>query len=332
MAESELVLRADDPRCRQAEADGWEVVATSWGARLELDPGDEGLLARLRHRADPARAPSYRVREVVAHDIPQLVELDARTATDYPGGAATHHEPLDEAAARALLDRGRAWGIWYGEALVALTVTFLVEGRVETDFTAVHPDHRGRGLATAVKATSVLAHAEQGRTLFGTGGADGNLASLAMNRAVGYRITETWHTYRRPAADLAVRGRVTDAEVNVLHAAAFGHEPTSVPWNDRLGGHSLTWVTARAPGDGTLVGFVNVVGDGGAHAFLLDTMVHPDLQGRGVGRSLVRSAAREGQRLGCHWLHADYEEGAAAFYEGSCGLVPTRAGLLRLQP
>jgi hypothetical protein len=39
--------------------------------------------------------------------------------------------------------------------------------------------------------------------------------------------------------------------------------------------HSLTWITASS--DGVLVGFVNVATDGGAHAFLLDTTVHPDL-------------------------------------------------------
>ena len=44
----------------------------------------------------------------------------------------------------------------------------------------------------------MLAHAADGATLFGTGGASVNAASLAMNRAVGYEITETWHTYAEP--------------------------------------------------------------------------------------------------------------------------------------
>ena len=107
------MLRSDDPRIRQVEADGWECVATSWGARLELGPADD------------------------------------------------------------------------------------IDDLIETDFTAAHPGHRRRGLGTAVKAASVLARAHDGATRFGTGGADSNVASLAMNRAVGYQITETWHTYRR---------------------------------------------------------------------------------------------------------------------------------------
>lgn len=324
------MLRSDDPRIRQAEADGWECVATSWGARLELDHSDQAALARLRELAERARGGGYVVREAGPDDLAQVLALDDLTARDYPGGVATRHQPLDEATAATALEDGRAWGAWVGDTLVALTATHLLEDRVETDFTAVHPGHRRQGLATAVKAASVLAHAEDGATRFGTGGANGNLASLAMNRTVGYQITETWHTYRRRAADVTVRGVVTDAELTALHAAAFGHEPTAVPWNDRLSTHSLTWVTARRLADGTLVGFVNVIGDGGAHAVLLDTMVHPDLQGRGIGRDLVRSAARDATRRGCHWLHADYEQGAAAFYEQACGLVPTRAGLLRL--
>lgn len=42
--ESELVLRSDDPRLQQVEADGWEQVASSWGARFVVTPSDEGRL------------------------------------------------------------------------------------------------------------------------------------------------------------------------------------------------------------------------------------------------------------------------------------------------
>lgn len=195
--EPDLVLRSDDPCTRQLEAQGWHQVATSWGARLEFDAANAPRLRRLMTEVDAA---GYTLRELVPGDVAQLLMLDRLTAPDYPGGVATRHEALDEPGARALLERGRAWGIWSGTELVALTTTTAVEDRVETEFTTVHPAHRRRGLATAVKAASVLAHAADGATRFGTGGADSNVASLAMNRAVGYRITETWHTYRRPSA------------------------------------------------------------------------------------------------------------------------------------
>lgn len=194
---TDVVLRSDDPRCAELEAAGWRVVATSWGARLQVSPA---LLPRLASLVDRAVGSGAVVRELGAPDATAVLGLDAATAPGYPGGVATSHEPLDEAGARALFARGRVFGVEYAGALVAVTVTQDVGDRVETEFTAVHPDHRGRGLATAVKAASVLAHAADGASLFGTGGAAVNAASLAMNRAVGYEITETWHTYARDGA------------------------------------------------------------------------------------------------------------------------------------
>lgn len=128
--------------------------------------------------------------------------------------------------------------------------------------------------------------------------------------------------------EYAVAAAVNDDELNALHAAAFGHDVITIPWGDRLATRSLFWVTARQ--GGVLVGFVNVIGDGGAHAVLLDTCVRPGRQGRGIGRRLVRTAAEEAQNRGCHWLHADYEPHLTKFYESVCGMTPTAAALLPL--
>ena len=128
--------------------------------------------------------------------------------------------------------------------------------------------------------------------------------------------------------ELRVAGELTDPELDALHAAAFRHPVTQTPWRQRLAARSLTWVTARL--DGRLVGFVNVIGDGGVHAILLDTCVAPDVQGRGTGRALVAAAAEEARRAGCQWLHADYEPHLVDFYERACGLQHSEAGLLRL--
>ena len=79
-----------------------------------------------------------------------------------------------------------------------------------------------------------------------------------------------------------------------------------------------------------LVGFVNIAWDGGLHAFLLDTTVHPDVQRRGIATSLVRRAADLARERGAAWLHVDFEPHLEGFYRG-CGFRPTGAGLIDLK-
>jgi GNAT superfamily N-acetyltransferase len=120
-----------------------------------------------------------------------------------------------------------------------------------------------------------------------------------------------------------------DEAVSRLHALAFGSESVKVePWGDRLRRHSVTW--AGAFDDDELVGFVHVVGDGGVHGFVLDTVVHPAHQRRGVGRAVVIAAVERARAAGCTWLHVDFEPHLGDFY-ASCGFEPTAAGLMRLQ-
>jgi GNAT superfamily N-acetyltransferase len=88
-------------------------------------------------------------------------------------------------------------------------------------------------------------------------------------------------------------------------------------------------VTAHV--DEQLVGFVNVAWDGGSHAFLLDTVVHPTVRRQGVGKRLVERAAAMAREAGAEWLHVDFDAELRPFYE-ACGFRPTGAGLLALRP
>lgn len=126
-----------------------------------------------------------------------------------------------------------------------------------------------------------------------------------------------------------VRFPVDDRELSVLHAAVFEGELDVQPWAERLERWALTWVGAFS--NDQLVGFVQVCWDGGAHAFVLDTAVHPEHGRRGVGRQLVLTAAEEARKAGCEWLHVDFEPHLTAFYLDACGFRRTDAGLLRLQ-
>ena len=122
------------------------------------------------------------------------------------------------------------------------------------------------------------------------------------------------------------RGPLSDAELADLDVAPGDGE--SNRW-DRIRTHSLGWVTARTD-DGTLVGFLNVAWDGGAHAFLLDTTTRDSHQRRGVATKLVEVAVHEAERAGCEWVHVDFREDLGPFYFDACGFRPTPAGLIHL--
>nr|WP_184031472.1 GNAT family N-acetyltransferase [Deinococcus budaensis] len=123
-----------------------------------------------------------------------------------------------------------------------------------------------------------------------------------------------------------MRAEVDFAALGQLREAAWGGRDDGSGWPAVLS-RSLTWVTAHE--QGRLVGFVNVAWDGGVHAFLLDTTVHPGWQRRGVGSRLVREAVQAARAGGAHWLHVDFEPQLEGFY-AACGFRPTAAGLLRL--
>lgn len=126
-------------------------------------------------------------------------------------------------------------------------------------------------------------------------------------------------------AVLTVRPPLTDDELNELFGAAWpDHQPTSFA---PVLARSLAWVAAHRAG--RLVGFVNVAGDGGAHAFVLDTTVHPDERRQGLGVRLVRAAAEAASASGAVWLHVDYEPHLEPFY-ARCGFRPTAAGVMAL--
>jgi GNAT superfamily N-acetyltransferase len=120
----------------------------------------------------------------------------------------------------------------------------------------------------------------------------------------------------------------TNADVNTLHAEGFRHAVLDTDWQSRVERHSLGWVCAFEAA--RLIGFVNVAWDGGAHAFVIDTLVAPEHRRAGVGRGLLEVATRECRAVGCDWLHVDFEEELREFYVGACGFAPTPAGLIAL--
>jgi GNAT superfamily N-acetyltransferase len=90
---------------------------------------------------------------------------------------------------------------------------------------------------------------------------------------------------------------------------------------------SLAYVCAYEGSE--LVGYINVAWDGKAHAFVLDTTVHPSCRRRGIGKQLVLAALREAKKRGVTWVHVDFEPHLREFYS-QCGFRPSEAGVFNL--
>ena len=184
-----------DPRRAVLEEDGWSIAARSFGAQLDAVRVDRRRLQQLVTEAEGASS----LRELTAADIDAVLVLDAATTDDYPGSAATRHEPLDLSRVTLSASR-RAFGVFMpaGE-LVAMTFIDVKGVAAETDFTVVRRDQRGRGLGVAVKACSILSLLSDGVDRFRTGGSADNAAILRANDAVGYVRDEEWVTLERGA-------------------------------------------------------------------------------------------------------------------------------------
>jgi GNAT superfamily N-acetyltransferase len=128
---------------------------------------------------------------------------------------------------------------------------------------------------------------------------------------------------KTPGIILVVNTPIDGHEIAELFEAAWGDQaPDSPPAIDRCLAHICAYH------GGLLVGFIKLAWDGGIHAFVLDTTVHPDHQRRGIGRRLVERAVEVAGRSGVEWLHVDYEPTFESFY-ARCGFRPTPAGLMR---
>ena len=197
MPQEPVVVPAHDARVDALRAEGWVVAARSFGAVLHADDADP---VRLRSAVERV-AGIVSVRELGPDDQAAMLALDAATLDDYPGGPATRHVPLTAGTARVPAAARRAFGAVAPDgSLVALTVVDLdADGRrAEVDFTVVHPAHRSRGLATAVKAASVRALLADGVATIRTGGSSGNAGILAAGTAIGFRVDEEWVTLDAP--------------------------------------------------------------------------------------------------------------------------------------
>jgi GNAT superfamily N-acetyltransferase len=94
-----------------------------------------------------------------------------------------------------------------------------------------------------------------------------------------------------------------------------------------LDGYSAT--ASAWTNEGRLVAWTSVVSDNVRHAFLLDVMVAPDFQRRGIGRAVVLRAILEMKTRGVTAFHVDCHPDQAPFY-AKCGFKMCAGGWLDL--
>ena len=126
------------------------------------------------------------------------------------------------------------------------------------------------------------------------------------------------------------RAPFDNADVNALHAEGFDHAVLDIDWRNQVERHSLGWVCAFEAD--RLIGFVNVAWDGGAHAFVIDTLVAPgDRRHSGSAAGCSRWPNGRAGPPAANGCTSTSRKSCAEFYVGVCGFAPTPAGLIALR-
>ncbi|GAA2150070.1 GNAT family N-acetyltransferase [Nocardioides koreensis] len=212
----------------------------------------------------------------------------------------------------------------------------------DTAYAAVHPDHQGRGIGTAIAHWLQATARAAGSTVIGTQVPQGSAADRLMTD-LGYRLRWTAWDLELPEGrridEQPLPGGFTlrDATEADHEAAWTLVEDAFLEWSDRQR-HSLEdWgamVWGRpgfepwnlrllhAPG-GELVGATHVFLSGES-GYVARVAVRPDHRGRGLSRSLLADAFARAREHGAvrSYLSTDTRAGAREIYE-RVGMVVT---------
>ncbi len=85
-----------------------------------------------------------------------------------------------------------------------------------------------------------------------------------------------------------------------------------------------SWYTISVYEDDRLIGFGRVISDGMLHAFIVDMIVHPQDQGKGIGRSVLEKLVHRCKNAGINDIQLFCATGKSGFYTKS-GFVPRSA-------
>jgi RimJ/RimL family protein N-acetyltransferase len=174
---------------------GWTQRRLERFWRLDLQPE----LPRLRRERDEAaaRADASGVRIVSAAELggeavyPQLWELHNETHHDVPRSVVYVPEPYHVWKSWMVSPRVVPERVWVAVAADAPAgysyLAFRSNGLVETGYTGMRRDFRGRGLARALKLATLVQAAELGVEAAETDNDSENAPIIHLNQALGYR-------------------------------------------------------------------------------------------------------------------------------------------------
>lgn len=185
----------DEKALRMLLAHGWSEIDRWWESRLDLTTFDpdrwttavEGLggrgvevkpLATLLEEGDSWKERLHRLYVFIESDVPTAQDIQQRSLDDFLRHVLGIHA-LPEGFLVALLD----------DEMVALTELLSVDAKhsmLAQDLTGVLPDHRGKGIAVGLKASSAIWAKEQGYKTIRTWNAQSNSAILAVNTKLGF--------------------------------------------------------------------------------------------------------------------------------------------------
>ncbi|GLZ76197.1 phosphinothricin acetyltransferase [Actinorhabdospora filicis] len=164
-----------------AEKRGWRPGRTSRVSRCEL--------SELPPAPDvPADVRIVPLSEVA--DLRAVHTADALATSDIPGnpvGPIPFEGWRDFLLTDPRMDTGLSLVAYIGEDVAAMTYIHRAGERVNSAFTGTHPGHRGRGLATLLKALALHGAAGAGATVAFTNNDSKNAPMLAVNTRLGYR-------------------------------------------------------------------------------------------------------------------------------------------------